>query len=166
MGNKKYFRSDPDGGVAEMTEALQIFRRVGDRTMEAWTLHMLGSSKLRLGDKETSRGLFAAALGLFQESRDAAGLTMVFDDLASQAAYDGDPERAARLWGAARSLTASTGTGLASHVDQFLDQFLRPTAQGMLSPEEVTRLANEGAAMTIDQVVAYALGNGETATGV
>ena len=161
MGNKQYFSTDPGAGVAAMTEALEIYRRVGDRTMEAWTLHMLGSAKLRLGDTETSRGLFGAALRLFHESGDASGLTMVFDDMASQAAYDGDPERAARLWGAARSLTASTGAGLASHVDQFLDQFLRPTAQAMLSPEEVTRLASEGAAMTIDQVVAYALGGGE-----
>jgi hypothetical protein len=35
----------------------------------------------------------------------------------------------------------------------------------MLSPDEVTRLASEGAAMTIDQVVAYALGDGEAVTG-
>ncbi len=32
----------------------------------------------------------------------------------------------------------------------------------MLSAEEITRLAGEGAAMTIDQVVAYALEDGET----
>jgi len=165
MGNKQYFGNDPGAGVAAMTESLEIYRRVGDRTMEAWTLHMLGSAKLRLGDTETSRSLFAAALGLFHESGDASGLTMVFDDLASLAAYDGDPERAARLWGAARSLTASTGAGLASYVDQFLDQFLRPTAQAMLSPEDVTRLASEGAAMTIDEVVAYALGGGTAASG-
>ncbi len=165
IGNKEYFSNDPTAGVATLTEALGIYRRVGDRTMEAWALHMLGAAKLRLGDLEASRGLFAGALRLFQGSGDASGLTLVFDDFASQAAYDGDPERAARLWGAARSLTASTGAGLASYVDQFLDQFLRPTAQAMLSPEEVARLAAEGAAMTIDQVVAYALESGEAPSG-
>jgi predicted ATPase len=114
IGNKQYFTKDPSAGVAAMTEALEIYRRVGERTMEAWALHMLGAAKLRLGDSEASRGLFAAALRMFQGSGDASGLTLVFDDLASQAAYEGDPERAARLWGAARSLTASTGAGLAS----------------------------------------------------
>ncbi len=99
-----------------------------------------------------------AALRLFRESRDVGGLTLLFDDLASQAASDGAPERAARLWGAARTLSASTGAGLASYVDQFLDQFLRPSARAMLSPDEVARLASEGAAMTIDEVVGYALG--------
>jgi tetratricopeptide (TPR) repeat protein len=165
IGNKQYFTDDPTAGVAAMTEALEIYRRVGDRTMEAWALHMLGAAKLRLGDLETSRGLFAGALRLFQGSGDASGLTLVFDDFASQAAYDGDPERAARLWGAARSLSASTGAGLASYVDQFLEQFLRPTPQAMLSPEEVARLAAEGAAMAIDQVVAYALEGGEAPSG-
>jgi len=164
MGNREYFRNDPHAGVAALAEALEIFRRVDDRTMEAWTLHMLGSAKLRLGDTGTSRGLFGAALRLFNESGDAAGLTLVFDDLASQAASDGDPERAARLWGAARSLSASTGAGLASYVDQFLERFPEQTAKATLSPSEVTRLAGEGAAMTIDQVVAYALEESETST--
>jgi len=126
---------------------------------------MLGAGKLRLGDGGASRELFRDALRLFHQSGDAAGLTLVFDDLASQAAYEGDPERAARLWGAARSLSASTGAGLASFVDQFQEQFLRPTATARLSPDEVTRLASEGAAMTIDEVVVYALEDGKAAPG-
>jgi predicted ATPase/class 3 adenylate cyclase len=164
IGNREYFLNDPQAGVVALAEALEIFRRVGDRTMEAWTLHMLGGSRLRLGDIETSRGHFGAALRLFNESGDAAGLTLVFDDLASQATADNDPERAARLWGAARSLSASTGAGLASYVDQFLERFPGQTAKATLSPDEVSRLAGEGAAMTIDQVVAYALEESETST--
>ena len=35
----------------------------------------------------------------------------------------------------------------------------------MLSADEVVRLAAEGAAMTIDEVVAYALAGGGAATG-
>jgi predicted ATPase len=165
MGNKRYFQGDPRAGIAQLDEALAIYRRVGDRTMEAWALHMKGAGLLRLGEGEAARAPARDALRLFHHSGDAAGLTLVFDDLASLAAFDGDPERAARLWGAARSLTAATGVNLASFVDQFLEQFL-PTAKAMLSPEEVVRLAAEGAAMTIDQVVAYALGGGEAATGV
>jgi predicted ATPase/class 3 adenylate cyclase len=165
IGNREYFLNDPSAGVVALAEALEIFRRVGDRTMEAWTLHMLGSAKLRLGDTEASRGLFGAALRLFNESGDAAGLTLLFDDLASQAAADGDPERAARLWGAARSLSASTGAGLASFVDQFLVRFTGQAAKATLSPDEVARLASEGAAMTIDQLVVYALEGSESTPG-
>jgi predicted ATPase/class 3 adenylate cyclase len=159
MGSKRYFQMDELAGTEEFEGALSIFRRVGDRTMEAWALHMLGSGKLRLGDGEASRRLFREAILLFQASGDATGLALVFDDLASQAAFDGDPARAARIWGAARSLSASTGTGLASFTDQFLERYSAP-AGARLDPAEVARLAAEGAAMTIDQVVAYGLEGG------
>ena len=160
MGNKKYFRMDPDAGIPETEAALVIFRRVGDRTMEAWAQHMLGSEKLRLGEVDTARGLFTAGLRRFHDSGDATGLALAFDDFAALAAADDDPERAARFWGAARSLSASTGVGLASFVDQFLERYVNPTARRGLDAETVARLADEGAAMTIDQVVAYALEGG------
>jgi tetratricopeptide (TPR) repeat protein len=163
MGNKRYFQGDARAGISQLDEALAIYRRVGDRTMEAWALHMKAAGLIRLGEGDAARAPVFEALRLFHESGDASGLTLVFDDLASLAALGGDAERAARLWGAARSLTASTGMGLASFVDQFLEQYL-PTAKAMLSPEEVTRLASEGAAMSIDEVVAYALG-GESVPG-
>ena len=162
MGNKHYFQGDPRGAIAQLDEALAIYRRVGDRTMEAWALHMLGAALLRLGDGHAARPLVHEALRLFRQSGDASGLTLVFDDLAGLAAFDGDAERAARLWGAARSLSTATGVSLASFVDEFLEQQL-PSAKAMLSPERVAELAAEGAAMSTDQVVAYALGG--TSTG-
>ncbi|HEY5629939.1 MAG TPA: hypothetical protein VIR16_10545, partial [Candidatus Limnocylindrales bacterium] len=160
MGNKRYFQMEEKAGTEEFEAALAIFRRVGDLTMEAWALHMLGAATLRLGDRDTSRRLFREALLLFQASGDATGLALVFDDLALQSAADGDPARAARIWGAARSLSSSTGTGLASFVDQFLERYASTGAPARLDPAEITRLAAEGAAMSIDEVVAYALDGG------
>jgi hypothetical protein len=156
MGNKRYFGLAPDAGTERLEEAREIFKRVGDRTMEAWSLHMYGAGKLRLGETEVARRSFGDALDIFSSVGDASGLTLVFDDFASLAIADGDAERAARLWGAARSLTATTGVGLASYVDEFFEQVLRPGARQILEPEAVTRLASEGAAMTVDEVVAYA----------
>ncbi len=113
MGNRQYFRTDPDAGVAEMTEALEIFRRVGDRTMEAWAMHMLGAATLRLGDAEASRGLFVAALRLFHESGDAAGSrscsTISPRRQRTTAIRSGPPGSGAPP----AALTASTGAGLA-----------------------------------------------------
>lgn len=40
-------------GIEEFGIALEMFREIGDRTMEAWTLHMLGSGLLRNGDSWT-----------------------------------------------------------------------------------------------------------------
>ena len=102
-------------------------------------------------------------MGHFHGSGDTSGMTLLLDDFASLAAADGDAERAARLWGAARSLTATTGTGLAQFVEEAFDHLQRPTVRGMLDAAEVERLAAQGAELTVDQAVAYALGDAEPA---
>jgi hypothetical protein len=68
-----------------------------------------------------------------------------------------DYERAARLWGAARNLAATTGASLASLVDEFVEQRSRPNVRDALSGDALDALATEGGAMPLDKVVAYAL---------
>ena len=43
LGNYHYFRRCPGNGEEQFRETLTIFGEVGDRTMEAWALHMLGT---------------------------------------------------------------------------------------------------------------------------
>ena len=69
------------------------------------------------------------ALRHFYEAGDVAGITLVLDDLAIVAVGLGDPERAGRLWGAARHLQQRTGTGLADYVQQNNTLFGMPTAK-------------------------------------
>ncbi len=166
MGNHEYFGAAPGFGYEALEAARQIHRRTGDRTMEAWSLHMLGLALIQEGDLGGARDLLGQSLAHFQRSGDIAGMTLVLGDFASLAAARGDAHRAARIWGAARSLTTTTGTGLASFVDQSFDHLQRPTVHGMLEAAEVERLAVEGAAMTVDEAVAYALADdGSAATG-
>jgi predicted ATPase/class 3 adenylate cyclase len=161
MGNNRYFGADPGAGAGEFDAALAIHRRLGNRTMEAWSLHMLGLARLRTGDPDVARASFREAMEQFHGSGDIAGMTLVLDDFASLAAADGDAVRAARLWGAARTLTTTTGTGLAQFVDEAFDHLHRPTVRGMLDAGEVERLAAEGASLTAEEAVAYALGDAE-----
>jgi predicted ATPase/class 3 adenylate cyclase len=158
LGNYDYFRDQGEVGEPQFRAALALFREVGDRTMEAWSLHMLGGAQVRRGELDESRDNLRHALRHFHEASDAAGITLVFDDLASQAVAEGDLERAARLWGAARNLTAATGTTLASYVDEAHEAYMRPHLQQRMDPAERDRLAREGAAMSLDEAVAYALG--------
>ncbi|HUQ44217.1 MAG TPA: adenylate/guanylate cyclase domain-containing protein [Candidatus Limnocylindria bacterium] len=157
-GNRKYFSQAPDAGYAEFSQALEKFRRVGDRTMEAWSLHMTGGALLRQLKRDESRPLLHEALGHFHAAGDAAGMTLVIDDLSAQALADDDPERAARLWGAARALATATGATLASYTDGWIEAQLRPNVRLAVQPEDLERWAREGAAMSLDQAVAYALG--------
>ena len=156
-GNKKYFSEKPDAGVEEFRAALEKFRQVGDRTMEAWSLHMGGSALLRSRRMEESRPLLIEALRHFVEAGDAAGMTLVIDDLSAQALADDQPERAARLWGAGRALAKATGATLASYTDAWIESLLRPNVKNMIDPADLERWAAEGAALSLDEAVAYAL---------
>jgi hypothetical protein len=157
IGNRKYFAYGGDAGVADFSAALEGFREVGDRTMEGWSLHMLGGALLREGKPDESRPHLRHALRHFYDAGDASGMTLVLDDLSSQALAEDDPIRAARLWGAARVLTKATGADLAAFTDGWIEQKVRPNVRVSLDPEDLERGAREGAAMSLDEAVAYAL---------
>jgi predicted ATPase/class 3 adenylate cyclase len=158
LGNARYFANDFNPSSSDLALALAKFRKVGDLTMEAWTLHMLGGAYIRVGQLEDARRDLTEALRIFNGASDAAGLTLILDDLSSLELADGHAERAARLWGAARSLAKTTGAGLASMVDEVVESDARPHVRKALSPNDLQRLSAEGAAMTLDDLVAYALG--------
>lgn len=157
IGNYRYFREFPDNGVENFHSALTIFTEVGDRTMEAWSLHMLGTGLLRNGEVEEARGHLVQAMRRFHAAGDAAGITLALGDLSAIAVADGDYLRAARLRGAARNLTAVTGAQLAGLSEDLLEGGLRPTVRSHMSQADLARYGAEGAAMTLDEAVAYAL---------
>lgn len=158
MGNAEYFRMNGDHGEPRFREALELFRQVGDVTMEAWSLHMLGGSLLRQGRPGDAGEILLHALRHFYDASDAAGIALVFDDLHSHAVSEGDLPRAARIYGAARRLTAATGAELAGYVDEQFEHQQRPHINGRMATDDLERLSAEGAAMTLDEAVAYALG--------
>jgi hypothetical protein len=94
---------------------------------------------------------------LFHTFGDVAGITLSLDDFASIAIATGDLPRAARLWGAARALSAAGGVGLADFVDTQFESIGRPNARHAIDPGELERAAEEGRALTLDESVAYAL---------
>ena len=157
-GNRQYFSEGPDAGLQDFLAALEKFRRVGDRTMEAWSLHMVGGGLLRESRPEEARPLLREALQHFLVAGDAAGMTMVIDDLSSMALADDEPERASRLWGAGRALAKATGATLASYTDGWIETQLRPNVRNAIDPADLQRWAAEGAALSLDEAAAYALG--------
>ncbi|HUQ79309.1 MAG TPA: adenylate/guanylate cyclase domain-containing protein [Patescibacteria group bacterium] len=158
IGNWLYFHDADDRGIGQFNEALEIFRRIGERTMEAWSQHMLGTAQIRVGPAADAQRNIDSAMRLFHGFGDVAGITLTLDDVASIAIAEGDLERAARLWGAARALSSAGGVGLADFVDSQFEFLGRPNARQDLDPAELERYAEEGRAMTLDESVGYALG--------
>jgi hypothetical protein len=85
-------------------------------------------------------------------------MTLVLDDLSAQAVADDEPELAARLWGAGRALTKATGATIAQFTDEWFEAALRPSVRTSVGADDLKRWAAEGAAMSLDDAVAFALG--------
>ena len=158
IGNWLYFHNADDRGIGQFDEAVGVFRKLGDRTMEAWSHHMLGTAQIRPGQPlDEARANIETAMRLFHRFGDVAGITLALDDFASLAIAAGDLPRAAKVWGAARALSAAGGVGLADFVDSQFEFYGRPSTRDTIDPAELDRLAQEGRTMTLDESVAFAL---------
>ncbi len=157
LGSLYYYNRDTTAARDWYQRSLELHRGSGQRTMEAWSLHM--GALVDLGERQFEQAgrTAKAALEVFSESGDVAGITLELDNLASVAAAQGDLTRSGRLWGAARHLQELTGTGLADYVEETFELFGTPTPREVLSEEELAERAAEGAAMSLDDIVAYAL---------
>jgi predicted ATPase/class 3 adenylate cyclase len=163
LGSFYYFGADAAGSEDWYRRAMELHTAGGDRTMEAWSRHMLALSiagQRRWPDANRESHM---ALRQFYEAGDVAGVTLVLDDLAIVATGLGDIERAGRLWGAARHLQRKTGTALADYSKQTSTLFDIQTPTEALPADLLETLSAEGAAMSLDEIVAYAL---EESTGV
>jgi predicted ATPase/class 3 adenylate cyclase len=164
IGIHHYFSNDNAAAVTPFEEALQMYRRVGDRTQEGWTMRQLGSALFKLGQIEQARSLLLDGLRLFDAAGDIAGVTMTLDRLSSVAFVDGDLLRAARLHGLARRLQQTSGADLARFVEESFEEATQSSVRATLAPAELDRYASEGAAMTLEEGVRYALTGDEPAT--
>lgn len=158
LGSYYYFTANATEAESWYRQSLELHRAAGDRTMEAWSLHMLALAIA--GQRRWDDALQTArhALRHFFEAGDISGVTLVMDDLSIIAVGTGDSERAGRLWGAARHLQSTTGTALADYVEQTSSLFGIETPRDRLAPDVLSGFAADGAAMGLDEVVAYALG--------
>ena len=96
LGSYYYFTADAgDGRDRWYRRSLELHRAAGQRTMEAWSLHMLSLSSVAQRHFDEARDAGRHALRHFYEAGDVAGVTLVLDDLAIVAVADGDDERVA-----------------------------------------------------------------------
>jgi predicted ATPase/class 3 adenylate cyclase len=156
IGSFQFFARQMADAEATYREALALHRAAGNQTMEAWSLHMLALSLISQGRSPEAKAAASEALRHFQQAGDVAGITLVLDDLSGVALFDQDLPRAGRMYGAARHLQEMTGADLASFNETGFGSLGYPTARQALDPDDLERFASEGAAMSLDEAVAYA----------
>jgi predicted ATPase/class 3 adenylate cyclase len=144
-------------------ETMKLDEERGDEWGVAVTSLNLGVARLELQEVQPADKMVKSSVQSFVKLGDRDGVAEGFESLAGIAVAQGRLVRAARLAGAADSLRASLGIPL-GEVDRVrLDRWLSEPRK-LLGKESFDAAWAEGAAMTTDQVIDYALQDGPGST--
>jgi predicted ATPase/transcriptional regulator with XRE-family HTH domain/Tfp pilus assembly protein PilF len=141
-------------------ESLAIRRELGDKPGLALALNNLGNVALSQGDHAAARSLYQKSLAIRWESGAKQAITESLVGLAAVAgAQDGNlqgAQRAARLLAATEALLEAIGGNLEPAIHVIYDTNVAAVKLA-LAQERFAVAWAEGRAMTLEQVVAYAL---------
>jgi hypothetical protein len=118
---------------------------------------MLGASVTMLGRFTEAHRYLTEGTKAMVRAGETTGLVIVLDDWVDYDFFTGDHERAVRLHGAARHLQEQTSTGLADWSNLTIRGGGRDYPG--IDPETRARLEADGAALTLDEAIALALGS-------
>jgi len=155
---------DPALALARWQEAVALHRELGNQLGAAFILSNLGLLTARLGQIERARSWLVECLRLTSHLDYKLILMYCLIGMGQLAASQDRLRRAARLWGAADSMTEAYGAHLtrASRAIVDYDQQLARARQ-QLDPAVWAAAWAEGRRMTTDQAVRYALEEGDVA---
>ena len=150
-------RGEPDRAQQLLEEVMKLDRAKSDAWGIACTLNNLGSVSLEQGDSVLARRRLAEGTRSFVDLGDFDGVAEGLEATACVDAAEGRPIRAARIAGAADSLRRSLGIPLGPLDQEQFEKWLTK-AKTSLGDHVFKEHWDEGAAMTLDQAIGYALG--------
>jgi DNA-binding CsgD family transcriptional regulator/tetratricopeptide (TPR) repeat protein len=164
LANTALSRGDHERAVILCEEGLALGRELGDRGLKGSLEGVLGLALLHLGDSGRATELFKESLTMLQKVGHKYHIHGDLMCLASAAAMEEKPVRAARLVGAAQALRESTGIALVD-VDALFgyDRFVA-AARSQIEEKAWERALQEGRAMTMQAAIEYALSVEEPST--
>lgn len=139
-------------------ESIALGEELGDRRAVALEYINLGCVEVLAGDAGSAEPHLREGLRAVRELRAQELIPSCLIGLAAVAAASGDGSRAARLLGAAEAELEATGTTLDPDDQPMYDATLS-RAQAAIDGEAFAAAWSAGRAMTLDEAVAYALGD-------
>jgi len=157
LGHAAQLRGEYQRAAELHQESLAIFYTVGDRNYGLlWAYHSLGETAMGLGRLDEALSWLAQGLVLSQTLSDPASSAWCLAGLGSAAALDEEPERAARLWGAAARLRQAIGCRSAPAARATHERAM-VAARAQLGEEGFAAAWKAGAALTLEQAITEAL---------
>jgi non-specific serine/threonine protein kinase len=156
LGMVAHRRGDYVRARALLEESLALFRRMERRNAIAGVLTSLGEVTLYWGDVAGAQQAYAEGLVQCQELGQKRCIAACLAGLAAVAGAQGDPERAARLFGSAEALREIIGAEL-QPVDRGEYDRLVAASRAHLAAAAWDRAWAEGRALPLERARAYAL---------
>ena len=111
LGLVRLSQGDNDAATRLFTDGLAVARRAQDRISLLISLYNLALSRQARGDLAAAAGHLKDGLTLAAEAGDETSAAYYLEGLAAVAGEQDDPQRAVRLFAAARSLLEDKGSG-------------------------------------------------------
>jgi tetratricopeptide (TPR) repeat protein len=156
LGMIERYESDYAAARALYEEALAIHREMRDRMLIANSLQCLGYVARYQGDYVAAYALLVESLGMRREIEDTRGIALLLKEFADLSAAQGQAQRAARLFAASESVFMAIGASLPRYDHADRDRYVA-VARCALGEASFAAAWSEGSALTLEQVVAYAL---------
>ena len=163
QGLTAYYEGSDRRAAMLLETSLALLREVGDAVAVARALHGLGMIARRQGVLSQSRKRLAEALQVAWEKSARLEIVHSLEGLAGLASAEKQPDRAARLFGAAEALGQAIGTARSQPIRDGHDRDVA-AARTQLDGKAFEAAWAAGRALTLEQAITYALKAGDRAT--
>jgi non-specific serine/threonine protein kinase len=161
LGEVSLCRNDYTRAAAYFRDAVDVARQVGDKLTIVGALNNLGTVANHEGHYELAEDIFVDSLDMCQDLDNKQGIVECLEGLAaarvrSGAPGGGQPELAARLFGAAEALREKIATPVSPSKREERDRYVE-RARLALGEETFAALWATGRTMTLDAAIVRAL---------
>lgn len=156
LGNVARFRGDIPGARARYEESLALLRKVGIREFIALGLIKIMQQAFREGDCAAAKNAPVDCITLLQQVRDKRMTAAALEACASLACLAGQPEAAAKLYGAAEAMREQVGSPLRPSEQEEYDRGVTATRDA-LNEAIFSTAWQEGRVLSLDACYVYAL---------
>jgi non-specific serine/threonine protein kinase len=157
LGHVARLQGDTQTAEDRFEKSLAIFREVEDALGQAAVLQSLVEVASESGDNHRAFSLLRVSIRFLKEIQYVSGLISSLDAQAGLMARLGQPEVAARLWGAYHALGKEIGLERAHPLEAASHDESVASVRALLGDQVFERAWATGASMTLDEAVDFAL---------
>ncbi|MEP6895587.1 MAG: hypothetical protein ABI986_08275, partial [Chloroflexota bacterium] len=148
--------TDPEGAKEYYEEGLKIFRHLRHKNFETVLLNELGHVARMTGKTTEAKGIYKQTLSDFQDLGHRPAIANQLECFAFIAIAEEEPERAAKLFGAAEALREKVNAQMQDLEYVEYDNSVRRLRM-LLNETEFNSLWELGRALTMDEAIQFAL---------